>query len=191
MSALAGQFNAARLKTIGFWALKLVLVVAGHHAIGPAASADDAVRLAQAERPELAFVDINIAGDRDGVTLARVLTEELGTSCIFLTAQSDRARAASDTALGLIDKPYDPREVVHAVDVVHSIRSGGALPPIPKRLELFHRSPMAIQESAVGSLHTGNRPVTAIRAIARTASRTSSPLAPDLRTGPGPDACLG
>jgi uncharacterized membrane protein YphA (DoxX/SURF4 family) len=25
MSALAGQFNAARLKTIGFWALKLVL----------------------------------------------------------------------------------------------------------------------------------------------------------------------
>ena len=127
------------------WALKLVLAVAGHHAIGPAASADEAMRLAKAERPELAFVDINIAGDRDGVTLARVLTEELGTSCIFLTAQADRARAASDTALGVIDKPYDPREVVQAVEVAHSIRSGAALPAIPERLELFHRPPATIQ----------------------------------------------
>lgn len=119
------------------WALKLVLHLAGHHALGPAASADEALQFAQADRPELAFVDINIAGDRDGVALARVLTEELGTSCVFLTAQADRARAASDTALGLIDKPYDPREVVRAVDVVEAIRSGDALPAIPKRLELF------------------------------------------------------
>ena len=42
------------------WALKLVLHLAGHHAVGPAASADEALRLAQVERPELAFVDINI-----------------------------------------------------------------------------------------------------------------------------------
>ncbi len=121
-----------------------MLAVAGHHAIGPAASADEALQLAQREQPELAFVDINIAGDRDGITLARVLTEELGTSCIFLTAQADRARAASDTALGLIDKPYDPREVVRAVDVVRSMRSGGSLPTIPKRLELFHGPPATI-----------------------------------------------
>lgn len=46
------------------WALKLVLAVAGHHAVGPAASADEALELAQTERPELAFVDINIAGCR-------------------------------------------------------------------------------------------------------------------------------
>jgi DNA-binding response OmpR family regulator len=123
------------------WTLKLVLAVAGHHALGPAASAEEALQLARKDQPELAFVDINIAGDRDGIEVARALTRELGTSCIFLTAQADRARAARDTALGLIDKPYDPYEVVRAVDVVHSIRSGATLPAIPRRLELFHRPP--------------------------------------------------
>ena len=39
-------------------ALVLVLAVAGHHTVGPATSADEALQLAQAERPELAFVDI-------------------------------------------------------------------------------------------------------------------------------------
>ena len=55
-------------------ALALVLAIAGHHIVGPAASADEALQLAQAERPELAFVDININGDRDGVDVARLLT---------------------------------------------------------------------------------------------------------------------
>ncbi len=126
------------------WTLKLVLAVAGHHALGPAASADEALHLARKYHPELAFVDINIAGDGDGIEVARALTRELGTSCIFLTAQGDRARGARDTALGLIDKPYDPHEVLRAVDVVHSIRSGATLPAIPKRLELFHSPPPAM-----------------------------------------------
>ena len=80
------------------WALKLVLHLAGHHALGPAASADEALQFARAEPPELAFVDINIEGDADGIAVARMLTEECGTSCIFLTANSDRARSAKDAA---------------------------------------------------------------------------------------------
>ena len=48
------------------WALKAVLLVGGHRALGPAQSADEALRIARAERPELAFVDINIAGNRMG-----------------------------------------------------------------------------------------------------------------------------
>ena len=53
-------------------ALALVLAIAGHHTVGPATSADEALQLAQAERPELAFVDININGDRDGVDVALI-----------------------------------------------------------------------------------------------------------------------
>lgn len=119
------------------WTLKLVLAVAGHHAVGPAASADEALQLAQAERPELAFVDISIAGDRDGVSVARTLAEEHGTSCIFLTAQADRAREAKDAALGVVTKPYDPRDLVRAVDVVAAIRAGQIPSTVPRRLEMF------------------------------------------------------
>ena len=113
------------------WTLKLVLQVAGHRAIGPAASADEALELTRTDRPELAFIDIGIAGERDGIAVASALTEQHGTACIFLTAQADRARTARDVALGVIAKPYDPRDVLHAVNVV------AASGRVPRRLELF------------------------------------------------------
>ena len=119
------------------WALKLVLTVAGHHIVGPAASADEALQLAQAERPELAFVDININGDRDGVDVARLLTSEYGTTCIFLTAQLDRARAAKDVAVGVITKPYDPNSLLQTVEVAADIRTGLIPTTVPRHLELF------------------------------------------------------
>ena len=120
------------------WALKLVLHLAGHHAVGPAASADEALRLAQVERPELAFVDINIEGDRDGIAVARELTQAHGTSCIFLTAQADHARMAKDAALGVISKPYDPRHLLQAVDFVAATRGGQIPSTVPRHLELLH-----------------------------------------------------
>lgn len=119
------------------WALKLVLVVAGHRAVGPAASADEALQLAQEERPDLAFVDINIAGDDDGVDVARLLNSEYGTTCIFLTAQPERARAAKDVAVGVVTKPYDPHSLLRAVEIAADIRIGLIPTMVPRHLELF------------------------------------------------------
>src|SRR6476620_4601914 len=117
-------------------ALALVLAIAGHHIVGPAASANEALQLAQAERPELAYVDINNNGDRDGVDVARLLTEH-GTTCIFLTAQLDRARAAKDVAVGVITKPYDPNALLQTVEVAADIRTGLIPTMVPRHLELF------------------------------------------------------
>jgi len=119
------------------WALKLVLMVAGHHIVGPAASADEALKLAQEEHPELAFVDINIVGDRDGVDVARLLTSVYNTTCIFLTAQLDRARAAKDAAVGVVTKPYDPHSLLQAIEIAADIRTGLILTMVPRHLELF------------------------------------------------------
>ena len=84
------------------------------------------------DRPtELAFIDIGIAGERDGIAVASALTEQHGTACIFLTAQADRARTARDAALGVIAKPYDPRDVLHAVDVVAAIGRVKSRPRYP------------------------------------------------------------
>ena len=119
------------------WALKLALEIAGHRTLGPAASADEALQLAQEECPELAFVDINIAGDRNGVEVARLLTSVYDTTCIFLTAQPDRARAAKDVAVGVITKPYDPHSLLQAVEVAANIRTGLRPTMVPRHLELF------------------------------------------------------
>lgn len=119
------------------WALKLILQIGGHDAVGPAVTADEAMHLAHIWRPELAFVDITIQGDLDGLALARALTETHGISCIFLTERPDRAREAKDAALGVVSKPYDPRDLLTAVDVVTAIRDGRTPTAVPRHLELF------------------------------------------------------
>jgi len=119
------------------WSLKLVLAIAGHRIVGPAASADEALQLAQDEQPELAFVDINIDGDRDGVDVARLLTSVYNTTCIFLTAQLDRARAAKDAAVGVVTKPYDPHSLLQAIEIAADIRTGLIPTTVPRHLELF------------------------------------------------------
>ena len=118
-------------------ALRMVLRVAGYAVLGPAATAEEALDLAQGRRPELAFVDIDIAGARVGVAPARELTIRHGTMCIFLTAQVERARQAREVAIGVMGKPYDPPELLQAVAAIHK----GELPArLPRRLELFHRA---------------------------------------------------
>ena len=118
-------------------ALKAILNVVGHQVVGPAATADEAMELADAHGPELAFVDINIAGDRDGVEVARALTLDHGTTCIFVTARPDRARGARDVAIGVVTKPYDPCDLLLAVDVAAAIRAGQIAPEASRHLELF------------------------------------------------------
>jgi DNA-binding LytR/AlgR family response regulator len=93
--------------------------------------------LAEVEPPEMAFVDINIRGDRDGIAVARALTHRHATSCVFLTAQVDLARSARDAALGVLEKPYDLPDILHAARVVAAIRKGETLVTPPGHLELF------------------------------------------------------
>jgi DNA-binding response OmpR family regulator len=118
--------------------LETALRLAGHRVLGPAFTADEALRLVDAERPELALVDINLQGDRDGVASARALRDRHGTACLFLTAQTGQAHAADDAAIGLIGKPYDPAAVVRAIEALARIRSGEPLRRLPPQLVLFH-----------------------------------------------------
>ena len=66
------------------------------------------------------------------------LTQQHGTSCIFLTAQVEHARNAKDAALGVIAKPYDPPKLLQAVEVAAAIRKGETPAAVPQHLELFH-----------------------------------------------------
>ena len=118
----------------------LTLGVVGYRTLGPAKTSEEALRLAAANRPDLAFVDINIPGEMDGIGVARELAERHDTSCIFVTANGDRARQAQNVALGVIDKPYNPRLLLDAVKAIAAIRDGISLPPAVRHLELFHHA---------------------------------------------------
>ena len=117
--------------------LELALSLAGHEVLGPAADVEKALQLAAERRPELGLIDIHLRNRDDGVRLARTLKERWDVPCLFTSGLVIEARAASDIALGLIGKPYDPDEVVEAVATVGELLAGRQPSRLPKRLELF------------------------------------------------------
>jgi DNA-binding response OmpR family regulator len=117
--------------------LAMTLDLAGHKVVGPVASVEEGLDLAEATRPELALIDIRLSGARDGVCLARSLRDRWGVPSLFISGQTTQARAARDAALGVLGKPYDPGEVVEAVVAIGELLAGRWPERRPKRLELF------------------------------------------------------
>ncbi|WP_298666704.1 response regulator [uncultured Methanofollis sp.] len=90
----------------------------GHMVTGTAATADIALEKARETSPDVALMDINLKGGRDGVDAASLLAEELGIRCIFVTAYSDRdmrERALATRPLGYIVKPIRDAELKEAL----------------------------------------------------------------------------
>ncbi len=91
---------------------------AGMQVLGPVPTADEAVAIAEAERPILAVMDIRLAGERDGIDAALDLYREFGIRCIFASAHVEppyRQRAAPAEPLGWVQKPYSIDTIVAAV----------------------------------------------------------------------------
>jgi two-component system, response regulator PdtaR len=85
------------------------LTEGGFDVTGIAATAEDALILAAAERPDLVIMDIRLASRRDGIEAAIELKQRHGLRCIFATAHLDaetRSRAAPAAPLGWLAKPY-------------------------------------------------------------------------------------
>jgi two-component system, response regulator PdtaR len=94
------------------------LLDAGMEVAGIAATADAAVSLARSTKPDLAVMDIRLAGKRDGVEAALDLFNLFGIRCVFATAYSDagtRERAAPARPLGWISKPYQAQALIRAI----------------------------------------------------------------------------
>jgi two-component system, response regulator PdtaR len=117
--------------------LAMTLDLAGHKVVGPVASVEEGLKLAEATRPELALVDIRLSDGSDGVCLARHLRDRWGVPSLFVSGQTTQARAARDTALGVLGKPYDPDDVVQAVAAASDLLAGRRPTQCPRRLELF------------------------------------------------------
>jgi len=91
---------------------------AGFAVAGIAASAEEALRLARAVRPDLAIMDVTLAGPRDGASAARELFEQHGVRSIMATARHDaptRARAGAEAPLGWLAKPFTSDALVACV----------------------------------------------------------------------------
>lgn len=91
------------------------LAAAGFQVIGPAATAEEAIALAAEADPDLAIMDVRLAGQRDGVDAAIQIYRQFGVRSMFATAHSDRwtlARGQEANPLGWVAKPYSAAGLV-------------------------------------------------------------------------------
>jgi DNA-binding NarL/FixJ family response regulator len=85
-----------------------------------AATADDAVALAQAHRPELVLMDMRLRGDKDGVDAALAIHATVGSKVIFITGSREQAtldRIQLDHPAGVLFKPVSERQLRSAIEV--------------------------------------------------------------------------
>lgn len=101
--------------------LEMQLVELGHQVTGIAASEASALEMAGADRPDLALVDLHLAGSSSGVEAAAIMRTELGIPSVLVSGslheltEGDLARIAPVALLG---KPYSPTKL--AAVLVHS-----------------------------------------------------------------------
>jgi DNA-binding NarL/FixJ family response regulator len=87
---------------------------------GAAATAEEAVALAQIHRPDLVLMDVRLSGDKDGVDAALIIHETVGSKVIFITGSREPAtiaRIQMDHPAGLLFKPISDRQLRGAVDL--------------------------------------------------------------------------
>jgi DNA-binding NarL/FixJ family response regulator len=98
--------------------VEAVLTEAGYQVAGIANRAEEALRLAKSQSPDLAIMDIRLVGRADGVDAALEMFRETGVRCIFATAHHDarmRSRAQAAAPLGWLPKPYAPHALIAMV----------------------------------------------------------------------------
>ena len=113
-----------------------MLEEAGHTVLGPAHTCAEALELVRARRPDVALVDIDLETPDAGIGLARHLRARHGTAIVFTTGRLEVAREHSDTAAGVLSKPYDPSELPAVVEAAGAVRRASAR-TTPSRVASF------------------------------------------------------
>jgi CheY-like chemotaxis protein len=92
------------------WSISSILKRLGCTVVDYADNADQAIERALAARPDVIFMDIGLAGARDGIAAAREIRDHTGQSVIYLTGHADAAtlkRAAETEPVSFVFKPFD------------------------------------------------------------------------------------
>ncbi len=117
-------------------ALRDELQDAGYHVLDLTDRQAEALEVAKTRKPDLALVNIRLAGRDDGIILSEHL-KALGIPVLLISGQVSRASSAQTVAIASMPKPYAAADMVLAVDYLLARLQGDASLSPPAGLETF------------------------------------------------------
>lgn len=127
--------------------LRDALQEAGYRVLDLTDRRAEALNVAKAEKPDLALVNIRLAGRDDGIELSEHL-KALGIPVLLISGQVSRARSARTVAIGSMPKPYDAADMVLAVAYLLARLNGDASLPRPDQLEVLDEEGLDLAPAA-------------------------------------------
>ncbi len=92
----------------------------GYDVLEPAYNYSEAIALIEAERPDIAILDIQLAGKKSGVDLAIKINQEYNFPFIFLSSNTDKLtleQAKSVEPFAYLVKPFVKEELYTSIEV--------------------------------------------------------------------------
>lgn len=99
---------------------QLTLEGVGFETIGVVATAEEAIEVAERERPDLVLMDVHLAGPLNGIDAAVRIFERCSIHAVFATAHvDDQTKALANRAhpVGWLTKPFSSNDLVRAVEL--------------------------------------------------------------------------
>ena len=115
--------------------IEVFLAVAGHEVVGIANCSARALALAAEWEPDLALVDVNLAGGDNGVELAAQL-RAMNVHILFASGNCPPGLTSQD-AIGCIGKPFGQQDMMAAIAAADARMRGIQMPVPPPGLRLF------------------------------------------------------
>lgn len=100
--------------------LKDILEELGYEVCGIAVSAREALALIEEKSPDLALLDIQIKGGKDGIELAADINDQYHLPFIMLTSHADMqtlSRAKEVHPYGYLVKPFHEKDILAAIEM--------------------------------------------------------------------------
>jgi len=100
-----------------------ILTDLGYDVAEPAISYSEALEIINEHKPDLAIIDINLRGKKDGIDIAQTLKSDYGFPYIFLTSNTDKKtieRAKKVTPSAYLVKPFSKDELYTAIEIAIS-----------------------------------------------------------------------
>jgi DNA-binding LytR/AlgR family response regulator len=103
--------------------IALIVERAGYNIFGIEDNADDVLNLLNGANPDIALLDINIEGEKDGIQLAHIFNQKHHIPFVYLTSYYDKntlERAKATNPGGYVVKPFDEGDLIANIELALS-----------------------------------------------------------------------